>query len=978
MVNDCLNYLSSEIKNLSIVIATIAIGLGNSHPTRAQITPDASLEEESSIVTPTVEVKGDRADRIDGGAIRDRNLFHSFSEFNVNQAQRVYFANPNNIEQIFTRVTGNNPSNINGTLGVDGAADLLLLNPNGIIFGENSSLDVEGSFFGTSADSVLFEDETEFSAVQPSSLLTISVPVGLQMGNNPGSISVRSPLEMTDGQNFSLVGGEINLTGNNINAEDGVNSAADGIIAPGGKVELGGLSAAGIINFQDNSNLLFPESISKANINLNNYFINASAGGGGSIGLQSQNLRITDSFIITGINSNAELTNAQAGNIVINTDEATILEATDNSQSAIFNTTGENITGDLSELGLNTEVGNFNAVNVIGNAGNILINTNTLLVTGSSIIFSATNGEGNAGKIDINAKESISLSSLQPLDFSNFSNFTGILSEVGELGTGNGADINISTKTLSAKNVYISTSTIGAGNGGNIFMNVDDAVVIDNTSVIAEVFSTGDGANIEINTRSLLADSTTISTSTGGAGNAGNTLINAIDSIDFSNTTVAAATLSSGNAGNIVFESKTTDISLENSSITTIVLPPIEEFVGTGRGGDITINGSTLFTTSSAVEGGIISTGTGGEVTAEGLANSGNLRLNISDSVTISGRSGLSTNTIGEGNAGNLFINTKNLTLLQEGQINAGTTNVGNGGNITIKADEIKLSGDLDSERNNGIGATTQGTGNGGTIDITASNLSIENNAGGISVRSVGDGNAGSISAKIDGSLELDNGAISSRSDRSSGGEIEIAAGDIRLKGDSNIRTSVENGAGGGGNIILTADSIVAFDDSDIFSFSADGVGGNITLNTNTFFGANYTSAALNANPQVLDNNSRVDINATGFISGFVELPEIKFLPNSLVELSEDTLDADEIVANSCVVRSDRAGGTFIVTGSGGLPSRPGDAAIVDYSTGDVRAISDEKPKTTSDNWQPGDPIVEPDKAYRLSNGKLVLSRQCN
>ncbi len=75
MLNRWLNYLlESKIKNSLIIIATIAMGIGDGHPTQAQITPDASLEEESSVVTPGVEVKGETADRIDGGAIRDRNL----------------------------------------------------------------------------------------------------------------------------------------------------------------------------------------------------------------------------------------------------------------------------------------------------------------------------------------------------------------------------------------------------------------------------------------------------------------------------------------------------------------------------------------------------------------------------------------------------------------------------------------------------------------------------------------------------------------------------------------------------------------------------------------------------------------------------------------------------------------------------------------------------------------------------------------
>ena len=1006
--------MPNKLKNFLIVIATIGAGIGNSHPTLAQITPDASLGNESSVVTPNAEVKQETADRIDGGAIRDRNLFHSFSEFNVNEAQRVYFANPNNIEQIFTRVTGNNPSNINGTLGVDGAADLLLLNPNGIIFGENSSLDLEGSFFGTSADSVLFEDETEFSAVQPgSSLLTISVPVGLQMGNNPGSLSVRSPLEVGNSQNFTLVGGEISLSGGDLATTNGITEPENGIIAPGGRVELGSLSTAGIVSLENNSNLAFPQEVPRANIVLKDFLINASAGGKGSVAIFSQNLRLTNSEIVTGIDSRVESTAAQAGDITIDTVEETILEADEGRGSTILN-----VTGDLSSL--SEAIDEVEIINTTGNAGNIFIETGSLSATGFSFIGSFTNGEGNAGSVNINARESIVFQKSAELDTGG-----GITTTVFLSGTGNGADIKIDAQSLSLNKATISTTTLGAGNAGDI-------------------------------------------------------TINASDSIFASNSSIEAATLGSGNAGNIIFESETANLTFENKAFVgtpvaqkvsgdLLDLPnPNLSLEGTGKGGNVVVNGRNLVVIKEVA----MTTFTGGQVTADGLANAGDIELNISDSVDISDNSVLSTNTIGEGNGGNLIVNsdsisinsnsglisvtsgesnagdislnTKNLTIENGGistvntnigqagnlkitaseslningtvpdrnggqlpaglftstaggnaaagnltintkklgvsngaQILASTEGNGDGGNITIEADEIQLTGNFAQDINTGIGAVTENAGNGGIINIAANNLAIADGAG-ISVRSLGDGSAGKIFASIGDSLEIDNGFISSRSGRSFGGEIGIAAGDIRLKGDSSIQTNVNNGAGGGGNIILSADSIVAFDDSDIFSFSADGKGGNITLDTDTFFGANYTSAALNANPQLLDNNNRVDINATGSISGIVELPEIKFLPNSLVKLSEDTLDADEVVANSCVVRKDRGGGTFIVTGSGGLPSRPGDAAIVDYATGDVRPIPNKTSQTSSNDWQPGDPIVEPEKAYRLSNGKLVLSRECN
>jgi filamentous hemagglutinin family protein len=103
----------------------------------AQIVPDRTLGNESSRVTPNVTIKGLPSDRIDGGAVRGVNLFHSFQDFNIGSGRGAYFANPNGIANILTRVTGSNASNILGTLGVLGNANLFLLNPNGIVFGPN-------------------------------------------------------------------------------------------------------------------------------------------------------------------------------------------------------------------------------------------------------------------------------------------------------------------------------------------------------------------------------------------------------------------------------------------------------------------------------------------------------------------------------------------------------------------------------------------------------------------------------------------------------------------------------------------------------------------------------------------------------------------------------------------------------------------------------------------------------------------------
>ncbi|WP_366516596.1 filamentous hemagglutinin N-terminal domain-containing protein [Microcoleus sp. PH2017_20_SFW_D_A] len=128
----------------------------------AQIIPDSTLGAESSRLVPDT-INNLPSDRISGGATRGSNLFHSFRSFNIGEGRGLYFENPSAVSNIFTRVTGGQPSNILGTLGVQGNANLFLINPKGIVFGPNARLDLRGSFVASTADSIVFNNGFEFS-----------------------------------------------------------------------------------------------------------------------------------------------------------------------------------------------------------------------------------------------------------------------------------------------------------------------------------------------------------------------------------------------------------------------------------------------------------------------------------------------------------------------------------------------------------------------------------------------------------------------------------------------------------------------------------------------------------------------------------------------------------------------------------------------------------------------------------------------
>ncbi|MEO1187189.1 MAG: filamentous hemagglutinin N-terminal domain-containing protein, partial [Cyanobacteria bacterium J06636_27] len=165
----------------------------------------------------------------------------SSKEFSVPNDGSAVFNNSSDVVNIINRVTGGNVSNINGLIEATGNANLFLINPQGIVFGQDAKLDIGGSFFGSTADSMNFTDGTVFSALdtQQEPLLTISTPLGLQYGENPGSIVVqgtgsnfipdpialrdeRNPgLQVPNGKTLALIGSNIILPGGNLTAEGG-------------------------------------------------------------------------------------------------------------------------------------------------------------------------------------------------------------------------------------------------------------------------------------------------------------------------------------------------------------------------------------------------------------------------------------------------------------------------------------------------------------------------------------------------------------------------------------------------------------------------------------------------------------------------------------------------------------------------------------------------------------------------------------
>jgi filamentous hemagglutinin family protein len=725
----------------------------------AQLTPDTSLGAESSVVNPNVV---DGIDLITGGATRGSNLFHSFQDFNVDAGRGAYFDNPTGITDILTRVTGGNRSNIQGTLGVLGNANLFLINPNGIDFGPNATLDLRGgSFFGSTADSVLF-DNFEFSASNPQPVpqLTINIPIGLRFRDNPGSITNQSVVQNINGDFFGLIvepGETFALVGGDVIFNNGT------VLTPGGRVELGGLRQAGTVGLNADGSLSFPNGVTRADVTINNGSTVAVLGdGGGSIAINARNFDISGgSNLFAGILSGFSNPDAQAGDIVINTtDKFTITGNADSS----------------------TEISNLVQNSAIGNAGDVIINTNTLEGIGRFAIGSATFGQGNAGRVNVTATDKIYLQGLPELG-------SGFGSVVGPFAIGSANDVVIDTPSLTLENfAQIATSTTGSGNAGNIRIKASESVSINSGSIMQ------------------------------------------------------AATYASGNAGDIIIDAANADVVFNASRVSTSVAGQSNFFgvdlIGTGLGGDIVINARSL----SLQNGTQVFTDTAGIVGDKGLPNAGNIELNISDSITLQGTSYLLSRTFGEGNAGNINITTGSLFATEGSQLNSSTFGQGNAGDVIIKAPNGTVS--FQGTDNQGLPSAifsnveTGSTGDGGNIDITAKSLFLTDGGelntfirNGINTNPTDIPNAGNVKLNISDAIKIsgasdilasngryaNSGIFSSVDLGSTGnaGDIEITTGSLFLR-NGGVLSASTFGKGDAGNITINApNGIVSFDGTE-------------------------------------------------------------------------------------------------------------------------------------------------------------------
>jgi large exoprotein involved in heme utilization and adhesion len=474
-----------------------------------------------------------------------------------------------------------------------------------------------------------------------------------------------------------------------------------------------------------------------------------------------------------------------------------------------------------------------NQVNSTANAngGKLTLNTGSLKVTNEGQLSTFTSGVGNAGELTIVAIGNVIFdrsSASSAIDFS---------------GVGKGGNLSISARSLQLLNgSQINAAVFGQGNGGKITVNTDSIALSGSGVLSGKILSSaiatavnasnliGNAGDIDLKTRLLtLKDGTFISAANNGKGNTGNIDILATEAVLINNSNINNFINSTGQGNGGTLSINSPSISLSNRSKISV------KTFGIGNAGNL-----NLFTQSLS-----LSNSSELEALTDGVGNAGSITIApthstipISNTIILDGSLVLvGVNPNAMGNGGILSIKANSLQILNGSQIAAGVFGKGNGGQIIISSDTIKLEGRgmvLQQNVPSGIFTSVESNaiGNAGSISLTTRNLNILNEAV-ISAETLSLGNAGRIEIRASDVISLNNGSIESNvrsTGKGNGGDLKIFTNTLQMTNQSILNASTAS-ANKGGNIEVTANSFELSNGSKLqTSTLSSGAAGNISL----------------------------------------------------------------------------------------------------------------------------------------------------
>ncbi|MEQ8995230.1 MAG: filamentous hemagglutinin N-terminal domain-containing protein, partial [Coleofasciculus sp. B1-GNL1-01] len=827
---------ASLLSSLSVTVLT------SLSPVSAQIVPDNTLPVNS-------QVTGCPVCLIEGGTVRGVNLFHSFEEFSVQTGGEAFFYNGLDIENILGRITGTNISDIDGWIRANGTANLFLINPNGIVFGENARLDVGGSFVASTANSFTFPDGSEFSATNPEAppLLTINVTPGLQYGTPPtGDINHQGNLAVESGQTLALYGNQVTSTGS--------------LTAPGGTVMVLGER----IGLLDNAEVDVSSDIGGGTV-----LIGGSFQGQGTIPTAARTVVEPD----VTINANA-LINGDGGTVVLWADEVTGFYGTINARGGVD---GGN--GGLVEVSGKQHLifrGNVDTRAVFGLAGTLLLDPIDIRIANGNG-DSGVDGEGSFAGNNSGVAGAILSTPLSEID--DTAPTTIYESELEGLA----GDTNIvlqATNDIQIDDLADDALDFAPGSGGIEFTADADgdgvgSVVMEDT--VADTLYTN-GRDIEMSGASLTLGN--IKTSGVESGSINLNATNGGISVGnlHTNNRVQGGAIRLDASANI-----TTEIidSSSRSNGGTITLR---------AGGNITtkeLNSSSDSFSSFSGDGGGMSLTAGGNITTNGDLNSYSYSgafFYSSSGSSFSGNGGGMSLTAGGNITTNGNLDSSSYSSYSSFYSSSGSSFSGDGGRMSLTAGgNITINSNLNSNSSSsghflfssGSGSFFSGDGGGmsltaggnittnGNLNSNSSSYFSASNSSSSGSSSSGDG--GGMSFTAGGNITTNGNLNSASSSFSSGSSSSGDGGAMSLIAGGNITTkdldsySFSSGfssssSGNGGVMSLIAGDNITINDLDSasssrYGFSSSGDGGAIFLSAieGNIFGSEEDVSSLNS-----------------------------------------------------------------------------------------------------------------------------------
>lgn len=925
----CLSGLQGSLSLAQVTTAITSSGLNTS------VSPNAT--------NPAIfEITG--GTRPGGGL----NLFHSFGEFTIGAADTALFkslpAEPTT-SNILGRVTGELPSQIYGT--IDSVthypgANLFLINPAGMVFGPDATLNVGGSVSFTTADYVrLFDGENSanFYANPASDGLANSVlslaplvnfgfltPAAYGFLNPPdpsGTITVQgSTLMVPAGQSFTLAGGDITLT-----ADPDTGSPAS-IRAPGGRINLASVASPGEIvaeTLNQDSNINGQSFGALGTIQVSQQsVIDASGDGGGTVVIRGGRFVLDDSRLSANTTGPAvgPLVGQPGAGIDIQVSQDAVIQ-----NGAIVETNvSENVAPGIGSGGVHVKA---DRIEILG-----LVDFDTGTFLPSTIRSNVAPGTGGrSGDITLEAN------SILMKDFAVLETTSGVLP------TGP------------------TDPPLATGDAGNIIVRTNQNVELENIVQItsASQFSSGNAGNIELTSSH------------------GNILMSNFALL------LSGTTGSSGVPGRITVSAPRGDILMDLGFINTFIGPPIGGDVLTGGSGEIQLTAKNLLLNSSVIEADNFGTPPPGNITvtlSDNLSLRGNSQvlatsllsapspgLNIAaHDILITEGSVLSTEAFRSGPGGNLNVvaervevtnggemrsgaggsgpggainlNVGDLFLIAGGRLTATSISTGNAGSVTVQGLASPANSVVIDGAGSGIFTTTEGTGAGGNINLAAQSVTLQNGGslsasssgtapsatGGsiaisagqsatlndgasITASSTGPANAGNIFINAGNQFTMQDSSVTTQALQASGGNIEIKAADLVQLTNSQINTSVAGGEGGGGNITIDPNFVI-LQNSQILAQAFAGQGGNINITTGVF---------------LPDANSIVDASSQFGVSGTVTIQSpTSNLSAVWARLQQNYAEVAAMLRARCAAQVSGEYSSFVKTGRDAIPLEPG------------------------------------------------------